>query len=28
MDPMEIEQLVDPGRAIPIDPHALHIRGG
>jgi hypothetical protein len=28
VDPMEIDQLVDPGQAIPIDPHALHIRGG
>jgi len=28
MDPMKIDQLADPGQAIPIDPHALHIRGG
>jgi hypothetical protein len=28
VDPMEIDQLVDPGQVIPIDSHALSIRGG
>jgi hypothetical protein len=28
VDPMEIEQLVDSGQVIPIDSHALSIRGG
>jgi len=28
VDPMKIEQLVDPGQVIPIDSHALSIRGG
>jgi len=28
VDPMEIDQLVDPGQVIPIDSHAPSIRGG